>query len=153
EAQREQPKHISARPSVAPLGSTKVFDIRTIQVAAHHAHSLAVAPIKFSGRLFEAELLRSECIAAGDDGSAILTMEIGALDRTIVLAGNAHVGPVDVTRLEIDDDAVRDSAAVDDDFAVRAVGIYGNNPAADDCIEEKQTADRLFALWLGNLRL
>jgi hypothetical protein len=102
------------------------------------------------------ELLRRKRIAFSNDGCAILTIEIHALDRTIVLVGNAHVGPVKVTRLKIDSYAVRSSAAVDDDFAVRAVGVYRNNPAADTCVEEEQAGDCLFAasaLWFGNLSL
>ena len=56
------------------------------------------------------ELLRRECLAFANDGYAILTVEIGALDRTIVPVRNAHVGPVNVSGFKIDDDAIRDSS-------------------------------------------
>ena len=72
-----------------------------------------------------------------NDGFAILTVEIGALDRAIVLGRNAHVGPVNVSGLNIDNDAVRNSASVDNDFSVRAVGVSRMNPAAA-CFEKKQ---------------
>ncbi len=62
------------------------------------------------------ELLRRECLAFANDGYAILPVEIDALDRTIVLARHAHVGPVNVSGFNIDDDAVRDSSSADDDL-------------------------------------
>jgi hypothetical protein len=98
------------------------------------------------------ELLRRECLAFANDGDAILTVEIGALDRTIVLARNAHVGPVNVSGFNIDDDAIRDSSAADNDFSVRPVGVSRMNPAAA-CFEEKQSAccrGRRCAIWFGN---
>ena len=82
------------------------------------------------------ELLRRECLAFTNYGYTILTVEIGALDRTIVLARNAHVGPVNVAGLNIDNDAVRHSASGDDYFSVRAVGVSRMNSAAA-CFEEE----------------
>src|SRR5713101_6446598 len=114
---------IGARPRVAFAGVDQSFDVRTIQVRAHHAHSFAVAPIKFAARLFEMELLRRECLAFSNDGYAILAIEIDALDRTIVLARNAHVGPVNVSGFKIDDDAIRDSSSGDNDFSIGSIGI------------------------------
>ena len=76
------------------------------------------------------ELLRRECLAFANNGYAILTVEIDALDRTIVLARNAHVGPVNVSGFKIDDDAIRDSSSADNDFSVRPVGVSRMNPAA-----------------------
>ena len=81
------------------------------------------------------ELLRRECLAFANDGYAILTVEIDALDRTIVLARNAHVGPVNVSGFKIDDDAIRDSSSADNDFSVRSVGVSRMNPAAA-CFKE-----------------
>ena len=53
------------------------------------------------------ELLRRERLAFANDGYAILTIEISAFDRTVVAIGNAHVGPVDVSSLKMDNHAVR----------------------------------------------
>src|SRR2546430_3603839 len=77
---------IGARPRVAFAGVDQSFDARTIQVRAHHAHSFAVAPVKFAALLLEMELLWRECLAFANDAYAILAIEIDALDRTIVLA-------------------------------------------------------------------
>src|SRR5437773_7884310 len=99
------------------------------------------------------ELLRRECLASANDGYTILTVEIGALDRTIVLARNAHVGPVNVSGFKIDDDAIRDSSTADNDFAIRAVGVSRMNPAAT-CFEKEQATnspDRGCARGFGNL--
>jgi hypothetical protein len=68
--------------------------------------------------------------AFGQGLNTILTVEIDALDRTIVLARNAHVGPVNVSGFNIDDDAVRDSSSADNDFWVRPVGVSRMNTAA-----------------------
>src|SRR5213594_1032570 len=90
------------------------------------------------------ELLRRECPAFADDGYAILAVEISALDRTVVLVRNAHVGPVNVSGFKIDDDAIRDSSSADNNFSVRSVGVSRMNPAAA-CFEEKQSANSVFA--------
>ena len=44
--------------------------------------------------------------------------------------GDAHVGPIDMTRLHIDDDAVGKGAIGHDDLAVGAVRIHRVNAAA-----------------------
>src|SRR5205823_6140891 len=119
---------VGAWPRVAFAGIDQGFDIRAIKVRAHHAHSFAVAPVKFAALLFEMELLRRECLAFANNCDAILPVEIDALDRTIVLAWNAHVGPVNVSGLNIDDDAIRDSSSADNDFSVRPVGVSRMNP-------------------------
>src|SRR6476620_10886366 len=121
---------VRSRSRVAVGTVDQSFDVLTIQVRAHHAHSFAVAPIKFAALLFEMELLRRECLAFANDGYAILAIEIDALDRTIILARNAHVGPVNVSGFNIDDDAVRDSSSAENDFSVRPVGVNRMNPAA-----------------------
>src|SRR5438552_8815756 len=90
------------------------------------------------------KLLRSERFTLSDDGYTILAIEISALDRTVVLARNAHVGPVNVSGFNIDDDAIRDSSSADDDFPVRSIGVSRMNPAAA-CFEIKQSASRCFA--------
>ena len=82
------------------------------------------------------ELLRRECLAFANNGYAIPTIEIDALNRAIVLARNAHVGPVNVSGFKIDDDAIRDSSSADNDFSIRSVGVSRMNPAAA-CFEKK----------------
>src|SRR5206468_11991968 len=90
------------------------------------------------------ELLRRKRLAFANDGYAILPVEIDALNRAIVLARNAHVGPVNVSGFKIDDDAIRDSSSADNDFSVRPVGVNRMNPAAA-CFEIEQSASRCFA--------
>src|SRR5437667_3388248 len=90
------------------------------------------------------ELFRCKRLAFANDGYAILTIEISALDQTVVLVRHTHVGPVNVSGFKIDDDAIRDSSTADNDFSVRPVGISRMNPAAA-CFEEKQSASRCFA--------
>src|SRR5438477_4650 len=46
-------RQVSSRPSVAFARVDQSFDVRTIQVRADHAHSLAVAPVKFAAFLLE----------------------------------------------------------------------------------------------------
>jgi hypothetical protein len=41
-----------------------------------------------------------------DDDPAISNVEVGALDRAVVEVGDTHVGPIDVTRVRIYDDAI-----------------------------------------------
>src|SRR5256885_17255198 len=93
------------------------------------------------------ELLWRECLAFANDGYAILAIEIDALNRAIVLARNAHVGPVNVSGFNIDDDAIRDSSSADNDFSVRPVGVSRMNPAAA-CFEIKQAPSRCFVAGL-----
>src|SRR5262249_51750672 len=82
------------------------FDLRPIEIRAHHAHAFAIGPVELAVRLIEMELLWRECAAGGDDEPAIASIEVGALDGAVVAAGNAHIGPVDVPRFHVDDDAV-----------------------------------------------
>ena len=114
---------IGARSRVAFAGVDQSFDVRTIQICAHHAHSFAIAPVKLAALLLQVELLRRERLAFANNGYAILAIEIDALDRTIVLARNAHVGPVNVSGFKIDDDAIRDSGSADNDFSIGSIGI------------------------------
>jgi hypothetical protein len=107
---------IGAWPRVAFAGVDKSFNVRSIEIRAHHAHSFAIAPVKFPALLFEMELLRRKRLAFANDGYAILTVEIDALDRTVVLVRHAHIGPVNVSGFNIDDDAIGDSSSADNDF-------------------------------------
>src|SRR5437868_3399308 len=90
------------------------------------------------------KLLRRECPAFANDGYAILTNQIGALNRTIVLARDAHVGPVDVSGLDIDNHAIWHSASTENDFSIRPIGVNRMNPAAA-CFKEEQAANSVFA--------
>src|SRR3954452_6744674 len=90
------------------------------------------------------KLLWRECLAFANDGYAILTLEISALDRTVVPSRNAHVGPINVSGFKIDDDAIRDPSSAENDFPVRSIGISRMNPAAAR-FEIKQSASRCFA--------
>src|SRR6266404_9066598 len=128
-------RQVGARPRIALAGVDQSLNVRTIQVRAHHAHSLAVAPVKFAAFLLEMDLLWCECLAFANDGYAILTVEIGALDRTVVLVRHAHVGPVNVSGFKIDDDAIRGSSTADNDFSIRPIGVSRMNPATT-CFKE-----------------
>src|SRR5260370_551837 len=135
-------KSRACRARVACAGVGQSFDVRTIQVRAHHAHSFAVAPVEFPARLFEMELLRRECLAFANYGYAILTIEISALNRTIVPIRNAHVCPVNVSGFKIDDDAIWDSSSADNDFSVRSIGVSRMNPATA-CFKAEQATNSL----------
>jgi hypothetical protein len=76
------------------------------------------------------DLLRAEGAALGNDDPSVLPVYGAALDGTVVQIGHAHIGPIDVTRLRIDRDAVGVSAIGDDDLLVGAVGIHRMNAAA-----------------------
>src|SRR5437016_13244618 len=98
------------------------------------------------------ELLRRECFAFTNDGYPILTIEIGAFDRAVVATRNSHVGPVNVSRLNIDNDTVRNSTPAVNDFSIRPIGVSRMNPAAAS-FEEEQAAfcrGRRCAVWFGN---
>ena len=115
---------------VAAAGLDQRLDLRTVEVRAHHAHALAVAPVEFAVLLIEVDLLRRVGDALRDDDLAIPAVEVGALDRAVVERGNAHVGPIDVTSLHIHDDAVGEAAILDDDLAVGTIGIHRVNAVA-----------------------
>src|SRR5437879_4899290 len=91
----------------------------------------AVGPINEAVLQIELEidLLRSERFTLSDDGCTILAVEISTLDRTIVPIRNAHVGPVNLSGLNIDDDAIRDSSTADNHFSFRSIGVSRMNPA------------------------
>src|SRR5207253_9959719 len=75
------------------------------------------------------ELLRCKRLAFANDGYAILTVKIDALDRTVVLVRHAHIGPVNVFGFNIDDDAIRDSGSSPAE-SIRAVAKFFFK---DDC--------------------
>ncbi len=112
---------------IAPIGVASArldqrFDQRAVEVRAHDAHPLAVAPVELAVLLIELKLLRRVCAARRDDDPAIASVEIGALDRAVIRRDTeAHVCPVEMAGLDVDRDAVRHMAAVDDDLLVGAV--------------------------------
>jgi hypothetical protein len=98
------------------------------------------------------ELLRRKRLAFANDDYTILTVETGALDRTIVLARNTHVGPVNVSGFNIDNHAIWHSASAENDLSIRPVGVHRMNPAAAS-FEKKQATNspvRGCALRFGN---
>ena len=108
-------------------GLDQRLDLGAVQVRAHHAHTLAVAPIEFVIFLCEMELFRRVGDALRDDDLAIAAVEVGALDRAVVEAGDAHIGPVDMTGLNVHDDAVGKAAIADDGLFLGPVGIHRVN--------------------------
>ena len=72
---------------VAAAGLDQRFDVRAVEVRAHHPHALAVAPIEFAAVLIEVDLFRRVCDALRNDDLAIPAVEVGALDRTVVRLG------------------------------------------------------------------
>src|SRR5256886_9617594 len=87
-------------------------------------------PVKFAALLIEMQLLRREGFPFANDGYPILTIEIGAFDRAVVATRNSHVGPVNVSRLNINNYAVPNSTPGYNDFQARAVGISRMNSPA-----------------------
>src|SRR5262249_47666954 len=53
----DAPSHLIAHVVVAAAGLDQRFDVRTVEVRAHHAHALAVAPIELAAVLVEMDLL------------------------------------------------------------------------------------------------
>src|SRR5277367_1112757 len=82
------------------------LDLRAIEVGTHHAHALAVRPIKLATLFLEMELLWRERAPFRNDESTIAAVEIRAFDRAIIPVRNAHVGPVDVARCRVDHQAI-----------------------------------------------
>src|SRR5262249_12677896 len=92
-----------------------------VEITAHNAHALAVAPVQLATFLFEMELLGRKRRALRDNRYAIAALEIASLDRAVITVRNAHVGPIDVPGLCIDRDAIRDPAIGHQNFLVRSI--------------------------------
>src|SRR6202030_740378 len=110
------------------------------KIAAHDAHTLAVALIELAAFLIEDDLLRSMGSSLRDDYLAVLAVDVGALDRPVIQVRDAHVGPVDMASLGIDDDAVGQMAIRHDGLAVGAVRIHRVNAVGVN-LKDKQTRD------------
>jgi hypothetical protein len=130
--------------SVTTASLNECLNFRTVEIGTHNPHSLAITPIKLAVFFIEMDLLRRECAAFGNDDLAIFSVDVGALDGTVVQAGNAHVGPVNMTRFNVDHDAIAVSAIAHDRLAIGAVRVHRMNTATAQ-FENKQSADRSFA--------
>ena len=98
------------------------FNLRAIEIAAHHAHPLAVAPVELAVLPVELQLLGRERATRGNDDPAIPSVNVGALDGAIIRGGTgAHVGPVDMAGFDIDNDAIGKTTIGDNDLAVGAI--------------------------------
>src|SRR5882724_1950220 len=116
------------------------LQLRAVEIAAHDAHTLAVAPIELAAFLIEDDLLRSVGLSLCDDGPAVLAVDVGALDGPVIQVWDAHIGPVDMASLGIDDDAVRQMAIRHDGLTVGTIRIHAVN-AAGVQFKDKQTRD------------
>ncbi len=76
------------------------------------------------------DLFRRVGDALRDDNPAVPAVEVGALDRAVVEVGDTHVGPIDMTRLRIHDDAIGEVAISHDGPAVRSIGVHRVNAVA-----------------------
>jgi hypothetical protein len=77
--------------------------------------------------------------ALRDDDSAIPSVDVGALDRAVVEAGDTHIGPIDISGVRIHDYAVGEVAIGNDGLAVGSVGTHRVN-AIPAQFEKKQSA-------------
>jgi hypothetical protein len=71
------------------------LDVRAVEVAAHHPHSLAIAPVQLSGGGVEVQLLRREGATKGNDRHPMVSVEVDPFDRAVVERWGSHVRPVD----------------------------------------------------------
>ena len=119
------------------------LDVRAVEVAAHDPHPFAVAPVQLSAHRIEMQLLRRERDAAGNDRRAIASIEVHAIDRTVVHRRTPHVRPIDVPGLDVDRDTIRERASGHDDLLVGAVDVHGEQAAATAGLEHEQSLLRL----------
>src|SRR5262249_19001164 len=110
-------------------GLGQVLDWGAVEVRGHDPHAFAVAPVKLAAFLLEVHLFRRVGAAWRDNDPAVPPIEVGALDRAIIEAGDAHVGPVDMPRRHIHGDAVRETAIADDGLFLGPVGVPRVNEA------------------------
>src|SRR5262249_6138988 len=109
-----------------------------------HAHAFSIAPVQLSRGLFDLEMLGRERTARWNDGRHVSTVEIRTDDGAVVRLEISHVRPVDMSRGDIDRQAVRELAAfLDDRPEIGAVGV-GRQYAVTAQIEEENTAGGVF---------
>src|SRR5690348_9649615 len=97
------PSHLIPAIGVTAPRLDEGLQLRAVEIAAHDAHALTVAPIELAAFLIEDELFWSVSVPLCDDGLSVLAVEIGALDGSVIQVWDAHVGPVDMTSIDIDD--------------------------------------------------
>ena len=136
--QPDAPSRLIPAIGFAAPGLDQRLQLRAVEIAAHDAHALAVAPIELAAFLIEDDLLRRVGLSLRDDRLAVLAVDVGALDGPVIQVWDAHVGPVDMASLDIDDDAVGQMAIRHDGLAVGTVRIHGVN-AAGVQLEDKET--------------
>src|SRR5690349_21930149 len=125
--------------SIAATRLHQRLNLRSIEVRAHHAHAFAIGPIELAVPFVEMDLLRRESGAFGDDGLAVTTIEISTFDLPIVAAWYAHVRPVEMSRLQIHGDAIRQTASGNQGSGIGTVGIHREDPPTAQ-VENEQTA-------------
>ena len=134
----DAPSGLVAAVVVALPGLHQGLDVGPVEVAAHHPHALAVAPVQLAAGGVEMELLGGVRAAAGNDRGAVASVEVHTFDRAVVGRRHSHVGPVDVAGLDIDRDAIGDGASGDEDGLVGAVGVDGEQPSVAAGFEHEQ---------------
>src|SRR5258707_2369323 len=93
--QPDAPSRLIPAIGFAATGFDQRLQLRAVEIAAHDAHALAVAPIELAALLIENNLFRGVSFSLGDDYLAVLAVDIGALDGPVIPTWDAHVGPVD----------------------------------------------------------
>src|ERR1700688_3693225 len=119
------------RARVAFARVDKRFDPGAIQVSTHDSHAFTIAPVKLAVLLIELQLLRGESTSRRNNVRNVASVKIRALDGTVIGTGVAHVGPIEVTCFDVDNDAVGNPPSLThDDLEVGAIGIRGKHFAA-----------------------
>jgi hypothetical protein len=108
-----------------------------IQITTQYLHAFAVAPTQLDLGEVGGQLLACGESASGNNGLAVAAIEVDALDRAVAgeesrfhtLGGPgvraAHVGPVDLAALFVEDHAVRGLVEVTDQSADRGA-VHGH---------------------------
>jgi hypothetical protein len=88
----------------------------------------------------ELQLFRGEGAARGDDPDDTTAVQVGSIDVAVVGVRLAHPGPEDMTRLDIDRDAIRNTRSPGREHRdVGAVRARRHDAAAAN-VEEEETA-------------
>src|SRR6267143_234648 len=131
-------RRIRPRAGIALARVNEGLDVRAIEVGAHHAHPLPIAPVELLALLFDLELLGSEGRSLRNDRLEIPAVEIRTDDGAIVRRGISHVGPIEMSRRQVDHQPVGQLPVLldEDRLEVGAVGIRGQHPAPRQVEEE-----------------
>ena len=140
----EKGTHQSNRHNAYPFQVSLWADKNQIKAAVQEFFNVRVTAVRTQTRLGKQRRYRNKMGRLPSWKKAIVTLhtedkiefvnklsdtglpaiEVSAFDGSIVPSGNAHVRPVDVSGLNVDDEAIGNSASCDDDLSIRAVGIY-----------------------------